>query len=226
MNDNSERMNYFDWVASQGKVIDYTDKESIKTLLKDCFPFIKPHLDNLFWVEANSIYLNIVHYIPQTTIAEYLRVSQLGISKRIRSGIKKLKLRLMKPENNMRIVRQDFLELFTLDIAQVIIAYYQMHNISMLSRIYHAKNNEIRSKINRAYIQLELINAGKVEDYISFVQPQHPLAVVDNFESLQRVCQKYYSYFQEVKSLGTVGDFLFKRNDRKRREAFDITKKD
>lgn len=124
-------------------------EESIKDLFSSAFRFAEPYISELFWVDQNFMYLNLVCGTPQHKIAEMFGVSQIGVSKRVRSSIKKIKWIILKPEKNIEIV-SDYLSLFlSNESLEVAILYYQYGTYSVVSKLSLARDFNIRNSISR-----------------------------------------------------------------------------
>lgn len=210
------RGDYWDWVSSQD-LIDYTDKEDIRELLKQSFTYINPYLDKLFWVEANAIYLNQIYDVAQVEIAKYLGISQLGVSKRVRSGIRKLKLRLLLSNTDLRTLRADLSQIFTGELLEYATLLCKVQSVGVTNRIL----NKGRPTLNTITDTLSLAKTQPLKAYRESTKDYRKLTE-EELESIQRVATKYYEFFNQSKTLSTVGDYLFKRDDLNRNISFDI----
>lgn len=196
------KLDYWDWVSSQD-TLDVTDKEDITELLKECYEWIAPYLERMFWVDANVIYLNKIHRVPQRDIGGYLGISQLGVSKRIRSAMKKLKLRVKEPELDLTIVKDELAQILPPAHHSVAMLIYTYQCKSVVIRLLQIRNKEYNRWIDEILRKIQ-------EQY----DKKHPIAV------------KYHEFFNMLNSdLVTVGDYLFKREDYSRSKEFDLTRK-
>lgn len=75
--------------------------DSVSTLFQSDFDSLRPYLCSLFWVDANVVYLNQGFNVSQMLIADYLGISQLGVSKRLHSAYEKIKFILTKPTQDL-----------------------------------------------------------------------------------------------------------------------------
>lgn len=183
------KLDYWDWVSGQD-IIDYSDvSESFSNLIKEQFEVIRPILLNMFWVETNAIYLNQIHNIPQLIIGQYaLGVSQLGVSKRIRAGKRRLQLYAIKPKDSIHIVREKITPYLTEQELQVVLVYYQFHNLILTANIFGFTSEQTRTIIKKSLSKLS--DHSDIEQYYNF------LIAIENYE--------------------TSGDFIFKKEDEER----------
>lgn len=227
--------NYWDWVSTQ-EILAPEDKEDIRTLIKDCFEFIKPYMDELFWVEANIIYLNYVHNISQHTIAKYLDVTQLAVSKRLHSGVKKLKLALKRPtKNSMEVL--DFLgKVLPEKKAYIAMVYYFSKSYSHTAILCEMSVTRVREIILHLIEVLREVKEADDSRLVKVVKTHSeviniPDIVMKNndtkrYEFLKDLeihkrdfresVGKYLEYYELLISSNNFGDYLFKRDEKVR----------
>jgi len=223
-----ENNGYWDYIST----LDSKDiEEPLKELIKDSFVFFNPYLNELFYIEANYIYLNYVWDIPQAKIGDLFGVSQYGVSKRIKSGLKKINTIFKRPENDRNIVRNDFASILPKDLVEISVLYYFLKTFSLVSNIVDISYGNMRNKINYVLQILEkykgcnqqeykkyykeLLGSKADELYINLLEDEHFYK-----NELVKV-ERYYDYMKELSESYNYGDYLFKRDDNKRLERFE-----
>lgn len=179
-----KKLDYWDWVSTQDQV-ELGSVETLQTLIKEHFDYIRPSLHKMFWLEANTIYLNQVYNIPQKVIGYYVNMSQLGISKRLHSGLKRLQIYFVKPKESMQQVRDDISSLLSPKELQVTLLYYQFHNLSIVDRIVPYNKKQLIAIIN---------------------------AVIDILKEHEHT-HKYAEFLRKLQDYETIGDYIFKKDD-------------
>lgn len=225
-----ENNNYWDYVST----LDNKDiEEPLRELVKDAFKFFNPYLNELFYIEANYIYLNYVWDLPQALIGDLFGVSQYGVSKRIKSGVSKINTIFKRPENDRNIVRRDFSNFIADDLVELIVLYYFMKTFSLVVSLIDISYGNMRNKVNTVIRQLESYTEAKtVQEYIKVYQEVNKgfidklyldtLRADHNFFLNERVkAERYYNYLNELIQSHNYGDYLFKRDDGKRLERFE-----
>lgn len=185
--DNNSKGNYWDWVSAQN-IIEYEGEFQLKDLLKSEFPFVREVLKGMFWVECNTIYLNQVFNISQTEIGHILGISQLGVSKRLRSGKKRLQLYFIKPKESLPEVHKELSQYLDKNELQIALLYYQFHNTTVVASIVNTFNNYIKEIVELSIQKLE-----KHED-----------------------TKKYADFLRNISKYETLGEYIFKRDDGER----------
>jgi len=219
--------NYWDYIST----LDTREsEEDIRELIKENFQFLKPYLNELFYVEANYIYLNYVFDIPQAKIAELFGVSQYGVSKRIKSALEKINNLFKRPENNRNIVRQDFKNLLPNYLVEIAVIYYFMKTFSITSEITGFTYGNLRNKL---YDVINLLDKySKVKTHQEFVKLYKRTKKEKNqniyymnslkdksiFELEVTKAKRYYDYLNKLIKSSNYGDYTFKRDDKKRLE--------
>lgn len=231
--------NYWDWVSSQD-LITPEDKEDIRTLIKDCFDFVKPYLDELMWVEANIIYLNYVHDVPQSTIANLIGITQLGVSKRLHSGIRKLKIVISRPTKDSREVLSFLRGFFSERDCNILLQYYFFKTYSLTSVMCGMSITGVRDIVLNCVKNMESLLNLQSGDRNLFIRELKKCRGVEftpnshiNKETLDLISRiedgelqeikvtldKYYTYLSMLTNCNSFGDYLFKRDEKVRSNA-------
>jgi len=223
MQDNS----YWDYV-SVNKNEDY-NKEGVKDLVKDAFLTLVPYLNQLYWVDATVFYMNAYLDIPQVKIAEILGLSQFGVSKRYRSSIKKLKSVFNKPFRDIKVLIDRLGMLLPEDSVEKIILYYSFTTFSLSAKMSgDVSSSSVVLKINRIIDTLvEYAEAGTKEQFLSLVKKYKPNITDEELKNLNwkvyyTTVVKLLKYIDVLKSTHSYGSYIFKINDKKRSEGFNI----
>lgn len=204
--------------------IDFNEVEfesNLKDLFSNSFQFLKPLLDELHWVTANCVYLNLVCGLQQSEVAKILGISQFAVSKRVRGGILKLKSLLMRPESGDRV----FLDLGlvlpsgSLDI-MVLLYFYRTYS---QSGFFHRSVTEstLRLKVFGIldYMRSLLDLSGDLDSFYKRLFLEKPLRIEyvllhkgsDSFhKGLTRMLGRYLSYFEYLLSEVGFSDMIFK----------------
>lgn len=224
--DNSN--SYWDYISSLGPA---EVADTIKELFKENFHFLRPVLEELFWVDSNCVYLNLVCGVPQIKIAKMLGMSQLAVSKRIRTTLKKIKNILMRPEEDLIQVRRDFNMLLAVTLVETAVVYYQLKTFSVTSRVLNeVKEGAIRVRVYQMLSQLEsLVNSQSLGEFLELVESRKPLYLwvvkskikefpseEDAFLYFRNLAKRYYDYFNLIINVGYYSDFVYKKFDERR----------
>lgn len=225
-----ENNNYWDYIST----LDNKEmEEPLRELIKESFKFFNPYLNELFYIEANYIYLNYVWELPQALIGDLFGVSQYGVSKRIKSGLGKINTIFKRPENDRNIVRQDFKCLFQDDLVEILVLYYFMKTFSLVVSLTDISYGNMRNKVNAVIKYLkDYSEAENVQAFIRVytnIQDKNidklyieTLKNNDSFFINERVkTKRYYDYLSELIKTHNYGDYLFKRDDDKRLKRFE-----
>lgn len=217
--------NYWDWVSAQDQM-DYTDVEDLKTLIQDCYEFLKPFLDRMVWVECNTIYLNQIHRISQTDVGNYLGISQYGVSKRLRTAIRRLKMKLKCPETDNIIARRELGYLFGDQYITQVMSYYIFNSNQVNRELEYSTPISLSNIVN--ILQMIISDPEKgllVSHYISHLPRQelesHPeyhkvqesVSHTSSDTNIVLLAEKYLPYFQIIDEITTTGESVFKNED-------------
>jgi len=223
MQDNS----YWDYVSVNKS--DDGNREGIKDLIKDSFLTVVPYLNQLYWVDAIVFYMNAYLDIPQVKIAEILGLSQFGVSKRYRSSIKKLKSVFNKPFKDTGILIDRLGVILPESYIEKIILYYFFTTFSLSAKMSGDMSpSSVVLKINKITdVLVEYAEADTKEQFISLVKKYKPDMIDKDLDNLD--WEVYYTtvvkllrYINTLKSTHSYGSYIFKINDKKRSEGFDI----
>jgi hypothetical protein len=214
--------------------------ESLKDLIRDNYDFFKHYLDELFHIEANYIYLNLVCGVSQTRIAEMIGVSQYGVSKRITAGLNKLSYLIRIPEKNRAVVKKDLSILLPTLEADVVFNYYFMKTYALTGRLMNLDHNLVNSVVTSGINMLhKLAKATDLRSFLTTFIANHNLniksmqelevyhpAVFDKcvyfknhpeeIEGLVLSAQRYVTYIQNLIKVSSYGDYTFKLYDKDR----------
>lgn len=214
--------------------------DTLKDLMRDNYEFFKHYIDELFHVEANYIYLNLVCGVSQTRIAEIIGVSQYGVSKRIASGLNKLSYLLKIPEKSKQVVKEDLYELLPLFEADVTFNYYFMKTYALTGRVMVidanlvnniifnslqmldklAKSNTLTEFISN-YLKNHRINIGSIRD-LELRYPDIYKKIVhfrdqpEELETNTLKASRYHTYIKGLIKVASYGDYTFKMYDKER----------
>lgn len=198
--------NYWDYIS----VCDQREGvETLKDLAKDSFPLFKTYLDELYYIEANFIYMNLVLDIPQQTIAGLFGVSQLGVSKRVRGGVKKIQTTLKKPEQNRNRIRKDLELIVPKCHLEIAVLYYQMKTFSLVSDVTRVSNSGVKNKINNILDSMKILSNGDEETVRRIYRKMHSRNCED-WMLVSDTADRYYKYFNILLSSYNYGDYIFK----------------
>lgn len=204
--------------------IDFNEVEfefNLKDLFSNSFSFLKPLLDDLHWVTANCVYLNLVCGLQQSEVAKILGISQFAVSKRMRGGILKLKSLLMRPESGDRV----FLDLGQilgsgdLDIMTLLYFYRTYSQSGFFHR--NVTESTLRLKVFSILDYMESLVgcSNNREDFLTQLRSEKPVRMVyvlnniDNdafYFMLVRMVSRYLSYFRYLLSEVGFSDMIFK----------------
>ena len=214
-----ETNNYWDYVSVQEQ---QEGEESIKDLLKEAYDFASPFLNNLISYECDMVFMNLVNDVPQTTIAEVFGMSQLGVSKRVRGGISKLKTVMSVPETDKALVRDTLKFLLPSEYATCLTLYYHYKTFSLVADLMQDSSSNVR---NWVFNSLDLLqDISKVTSRKDFMQKIISYKGNDyendysEFERLQKLdwetyvyqAERYHKYLANITAQANYGDYLFK----------------
>lgn len=219
----NEYNNYWDWVSTQD--INTDGKFLMKDLIKDAYSVALPLIQSLMYIESDFIYLNLVCGIPQDTIAKMYGLSQLGVSKRVRSGIKKMKDLLYIPEKNSQVIVKDFYNLLPQRCREVAFLYYKTRVYSVTAQIMVEKPAKIRKIIKDTIKILETfisskgkisarLNENPYKEYADKKDYREKLKDDEFRENEIIKAQRYLDYFKKIQAQYNYGNYHFKAQSR------------
>lgn len=193
--------------------------EGIKDLFKDHFDIIRPLLNDVYWVDAFTAYLNYTCGVSQTKIGKLVNMSQLGVSRRARSCIKKLSLHLEKPEKNSDKVKKDLAIIFDESFIEPLALYYFISSFSLINRI--TGNVFFRNKIISAKEYMDKLQSCKnKKDFIKALKYNKKEIIKriekGGFERLYAMVVRYNTYFGTLLKTNTYSHYQSKLYDDKR----------
>ena len=222
-----EVANYWDWISIQDKQ-DYTDREDFASVAKDCLEQLTPMLDKMVWVDANIIYLNKVYDIPQHRIAEYLGISQYGVSKRLRKAMERLKVKVKCPEGDYLKAQRELGVAFGSSLGEIM-CLYLFNTLSMVSSLYGEKTKFETIDRAKAFIKAK-------DEPIKYAIIAHGLAhlneaqlriskdydkILQNEAKIKAISQKYSEYFELVLETSAIGEFVFNKAKKNNQQWLD-----
>lgn len=170
-------------------------EESIKDLFQSAFRFIEPFMTELFWIDQNFLYLNLVCGTPQQKIANMFGVSQLGVSKRVRSAIKKIRWKITKPEKDLNKLYDILWTILPADAVECMVMYYQYGTYSIVSEISLTKG--FKTKIFYAQSMETL-------DLVANIQSKNDLIKI-----VSRIKSSKIDYVKRIEIIQSMDLFLF-----------------
>jgi DNA-directed RNA polymerase specialized sigma24 family protein len=196
--------------------------ETIKDLLKEAYDFASPFLNNLLSYEGDMVYMNLVSDVPQTVIADVFGLSQLGVSKRVRGGISKLKSVMQVPETNRVMVKEHLSFMLPSDFSPSFILYYHYKTFSLVADLLQVSSSNIRNWVNVSLQILKEISEVKNQkefvsvmirnmsyDYEKDYSKFEAMKSAD-FSYYQYQAEKYYTYIEGIIEQSNYGDYIFK----------------
>lgn len=200
---------YWDYVSTLDTV---EPRETIRELVKAAYPLFLTFLDELFFIEANLIFLNLVHEIPQQEIASVIMrggISQMGVSKRVNAGMKKIKTLIKRPEIDRNIIRTDLQMLLPKQYVEVVQLYYFYKTYAFVSELTGLSTSGVRNRVNEAVKLLEL-EKGLTEETLPTFNFQYQMKLdVNELPAIVRFAERYYDYLKILQSTYNSGDYLF-----------------
>lgn len=214
--------------------------ESLRTLVRDHFDSFKPYLDELYHVEANYIYLNVVCGVPQVLIADTVGVSQYGVSKRVTGGFKKLEYLLKIPEKNRVLVKKDFEDVLPPYMSETLFNYYFLRTFALTARVLDLDPNVVNVTVSdaityldryaeardlqdiiRIYLEAHNCNFKSIDDLKAKYPECYDMMVWmrDNPEEAEMIpvkASRYRDYLAGLIKNSSYGDYTFKRFDQDR----------
>lgn len=215
-------------------------EDSLKDLMRDHYTLFMPYLGELFHVEANCIYLNIICGVSQAKIGAAMNISQYGVSKRVRGGLNKLTHLLKIPEKDKKIVREDFDQLIASNKSEVLFLYYFLRTFALTSRVLEIDPNIVNSMVLSSMDKLKnYSNCNDVKEFIKCYLDAHEIKVKsfkelkvkypDNFKVLNELREdkslfelmklkavRYHTYLEGIIDNSSYGDYTFKLFDKER----------
>lgn len=218
--------------------------DSLKDLMRDHFSLFKPYLGELFHVEANCIYLNLICGVSQTKIGETMGISQYGVSKRVRGGLNKLTHLVQIPEKDKATVKYDFNELLSSHKSEVLFLYYFLRTFALTARILNIDPNIVNSLVLSSMSKLEAYSkASNLNEFIVAYLDSHDIKI-KSFKALEQnypehydfLCKlrddpeqdyeilvvkaiRYHKYLEGLLENSSYGDYTFKYYDKARNKS-------
>ena len=210
-------------VASTVEASDPED-EKLKDIIKDNYEYLAPYIDSLYYVEANIIYLNYVHNVPQSLIAEVFNMTQYGVSKRIMSALKRLSIFMSIP-NQDTADNYDFLKKFLPNSrATTITMFYSLKTVHTVSRVLRASNLTVTSVIKETMeLMLELQEITDVLEFKKRIFELKPRIEIDEqwmenltdeeglFLVTRHTINTHYLYLKSLKDYNSRGSHNFRK---------------
>lgn len=209
---------YWDYVSVQEVA---EPNESVRDLMREQFEFTRTLLDAVFWVDSTCLYLNYVCTAPQASVAKLLGISQTGVSKRVRSAVKKISIILKKPESDLNQVRSDLSLFFNFHHVELLCLYYNLASFSVVSKVVnYEKTGTIRVRILTTLAKLNQIASelsdAKTEDEIRSVLGVYLNTDSLSSDDLHRIVTftyRYAEYFAVLVSVNSYSTHQFKKFD-------------
>ena len=177
--------------------------ESVRDVLHDNVDLFYQYSSDLFFIEANMLYLYAVKKTPQTLIGEMMGVSQPAVSKRLNSALGKLKLLIDAPEKDRELVRADLEKVVDspLDLESMIM-YYELKTYNLVSEITGIKPTTISNTVKRNI---------KIMAKIIVTSEKRGLDNLDD-KTIERyiVSKRYHDHFVRITESVNYGDYTFK----------------
>ena len=220
-NENKSDTAYWDYISTLSPK---ESKETIKELCQNNFYFLRPYMDELFWVDSNVVFLNLVCGVPQMVVARIMGSSQLGVSKRVRTSWKKIRNILLRPEKDVVRVRKDFQMILGKSLVETAVVYYQLKTFSVTAKFLGGvKEGAVRVRVHQVLEQLEEVSSCQTEKnlldlLVEKIQPmrldefRHKLST-DGFNSILDMASRYLEYFRLILPVGYYSDFIYKKFD-------------
>jgi len=207
---------YIDYLSTLDK---QEPGETIKDLFREHFDLIRPILNNVYWVDATTSYLNYTCGVSQVRTGQLINMSQLGVSRRARACIKKLSMYLDRPENDSDIVKRDLRILFEESFIEPLTLYYFISSFSLINKI--TGNVFFRNKIITARAYLDQLQQCKNEnEFLESVKynKREIVQTIKNggFKKLYGLVVRYNSYFSLLLKTNTYSHYQSKLYDDKR----------
>ena len=210
--------------------------ETIKDLLRETFHFIRPSLEELYWVDFNVLYLNKVCGVPQIKVADIMGMSQLGVSKRVRTSVVKVRNLIKRPESDILRVRKDFQMLLAPSLVETLVLYYQVKTFSVVSRILGGvKEGAVRVRVTQALSQLrDLVSQESRPKFLQTLRSIRPqrydaleeqwkLDPQETYDLLSTLARRYLDYLELVFKTGYYSDYVFKIFDKERVSSSEVS---
>jgi len=213
---------FWNWVFS---LTPTEGEESIKDIFQSAFPFAKHLLDDLYWVSANVIYANLVCGASQLSVGKILDMSQYGISKKVKSGIEKLRLVVIRPESDREILREDLYKMLPPNEVETLLIYYNTKTFSMTTKIIgNITEGAVRVRIMNSITKLTAVSlAPSIDELLSVIEKNgvHDFQKIKesifidehNAEIIQNMASRYIKYLEIVLSMNNYSDFMWKKMD-------------
>jgi predicted transcriptional regulator len=213
---------FWDYIS----VMDRKEAEaSIKDLFQDAFKFIELFVQELFWIDQNFLYLNLVCNVPQTKIASMFGVSQLAVSKRVRSAVKKLRMIISKPESDSQVLRNNLSLLLPSGMVEIMMVYYRFGTYSITSKIVDKSGNNIKSVVNQSQKWLEKISKVnskfELENVLfrihkSKMTVKNIMDTVSDVEDFKYKAKQYHEFYSMQMNQNNYSTYSWKKFDDQR----------
>lgn len=214
---------YIDYI-SVNKSDNELNKEDIKDLFSSSIDIVNPILDNIYWLDAICSFLNLSNKVSQTKIAKMIGMSQLGVSKRMRASIKKMKQYLMKPEVDSMIIKADLETIIPIDKMEVFLMYYNIGSFSMVSKIINHKNGSVRNNIVIIMVMFDnILSSTNNQEFLSSLDysfvAYHKEAMLTNRNhtiEVKNTVKRYYDYINIIMKSTNYSTYQCKLYDKER----------
>ena len=200
-------------------------QEDIKDLIASEYNFLYPYIDSLYFIEANSIYLNYIAKITQTEIANIFNIKQYGISKRISSALKRLNIQLKAPDGDTEDSYKFISNILSPTSSYTLVIWYNLKTVSATTQILRASSNAV-TKVLRD-IKDQLLKLRSCEDSRSMVAKiiEYQKGKIYNEEFLLDLLENKSSYYVVKHKIGNHINYIQELLDYNSRGSHNFRKK-
>jgi hypothetical protein len=201
------------------------DFESLKDIIKEEYLFFSKYLNDLYFVEANIVYMNYVANVPQVKIAEIFNIKQYGVSKRISSALKRLSIQLKAPDSQVKDSYIFLNKLISHPKSYVIVIWYALKTISAVALSARASNSIISQTISETKKTLkDYAECNNVHEFVKVMALNKRVEELDEdfIESLhndysfflvvRHKIKSHIKYIEELQSYNSRGSHNFRKD--------------
>jgi hypothetical protein len=203
---------------------DEEQEVSVKDFLQKEYNYLAPYIDNLYYIEANIVFLNYVCKVPQVLISDIFSIKQYGVSKRISSALKRLSIQLKSPDKKLKD-SYDFLKNIMPSVnAYVLLIWYDIKTVYATTLIVRASNLAVSSNMNKMEEYLRLLAESPNAFEMKKIIYKHLESFEINTDFLDAITEEpsyflvvkhkiniHLAYIEELKNYNSRGSHNFRR---------------
>jgi len=197
---------------------------SIKDILSMDYEFFSSYIDDLYFIEANMVYMNYVCDVPQMVIADIFNMRQYGVSKRIYSAFRRLSIRMKAPDSNLSDSYNFLSKILPKSQAYILTIWYSLKTVISVAKTAKASGLSVTQALKDSEeILRELYQTNTLEDFKYILTDNMRLKDIDieflksledksNFLVVKHKIGNHLKYIEELINYNSRGSHSFRKD--------------